>query len=139
MTSNDEPDEEEFEPELCDLCGAVVSDGSEFYGLAPDSSVVHSENPKFNGKRWLTACSREHLAGLVEQYKHRPFVDEELWAGKIARAMDQHDGRISTEELMATTGLDQDQIERAVQWQNLEFLRWRHQFGHGEGPGSAEE
>ncbi|MFC4517982.1 hypothetical protein [Streptomyces ehimensis] len=42
-------------------------------------------------------------------------MDEELWAGKIARAMDPHAGRISTEELMAETGLDQDRIERAVQ------------------------
>ncbi|NUK86153.1 hypothetical protein [Streptomyces lunaelactis] len=39
-------------------------------------------------------CSREHLAELVEQHKRRPFVDAELWAGKIARVKDQHpDGR----------------------------------------------
>ncbi|MFI0742454.1 hypothetical protein ACH4PU_30910 [Streptomyces sp. NPDC021100] len=138
--SDDEggPDEELGEDgvgaELCDLCGAVITDDSELYALVPDSSVIHSEDAKFDGKRFLTACSREHLAELVEQYKQRPFVEEELWAGKIGRAIEQHGGRVSAEELMAETGLDQSQIDRAVQWQNEEALRWRQRFGGGDEP-----
>lgn len=34
------------------------------------------------------------------------------------------------------TGLAPDQIEARVTWQNLEFLRWRQQFGD-DGPESS--
>ncbi|MFF6776448.1 hypothetical protein ACFY8W_23195 [Streptomyces sp. NPDC012637] len=46
-------DEGEVLPELCDLCGTVIRDSEEWDALVPDSSVIHSENPKFDGKRWL--------------------------------------------------------------------------------------
>ncbi|MFJ2875521.1 MULTISPECIES: hypothetical protein [unclassified Streptomyces] len=128
----DPDDEGEVLPELCDLCGTVIRDGGEWDALVPDSSVIHEVDPQFDGKRWLSACSREHLAELVEQYKHRPFVEAELWAGKIGRAIEQHRGEISEEDLARETGLTPEQIEAGVMWQNVEFLRFKRQQG-GDG------
>jgi hypothetical protein len=66
-------------------------------------------------------------------------LDAELWAGKIARAMQQHPGGISEEAMSRETGLTPAQIELGVLWQNLGFLRWQQQFGgNDDGPGSAE-
>lgn len=72
----------------------------------------------------VVGCTKEHLADLVEQYKRRPFIEAELWAGKIARALQKYEGRINEEDLAEETGLTPDQIEAGVTWQNIEFLRW---------------
>ena len=87
-----------------------------------------------DGKRMVVGCTQEHLRELVEQYKRRPFVDAELWVGKIDRVMQQHPEGISEEDLAEATGLDLGQIEAGVMWKNLEFLRWRRQFGETDGP-----
>jgi hypothetical protein len=42
------------EPELCDLCGVVIRDDSQVYGLVPDPGCD-------GGQRLITACSQEHL------------------------------------------------------------------------------
>jgi hypothetical protein len=90
---------------------------------------------KFDGKRMVVGCTKEHLAELVEQYKHRPFAGAELWSGKIARALQKYEGQINEEGLAEETGLTPDQIEAGVTWQNLEYLRWREQFGENDpGP-----
>jgi len=136
VTDSSEPGsgvEGEGQPELCDLCGAVVSDSTEWYALVPDSSSIHAVDAKFDGKRMVVGCTKEHLAELVEQYKHRPFIEPQLWAGKIARALDKYGGQISEEDLARETGLAPDQIEAGVTWQSIEFLRWREQFGE-DGP-----
>ncbi|MDF3291533.1 hypothetical protein [Streptomyces silvisoli] len=133
MTDSGEPDEGEALPELCDLCGTEVSDETEVYALVPDSSVIHSHDPKLDGKRRLAACSRGHMAALVEVYKQRPFVDAELWAGKIGRAVEAHRGRISPEELAEETGLTEAQIELEVLWQSLDALRWHQRFEKSDG------
>ncbi|MGX5185744.1 hypothetical protein ACWKT5_23705 [Streptomyces avermitilis] len=141
MTDREEPnlgDEDKALPELCDLCGAVVADATEWYSVVQDSSVVHSVDPRLDGRRMVVGCSREHLTQLIEQYKDRPFVDAELWAGKISRAIDTHGGRISSEELTAETGLTEAQVKLGVLWQNLGALRWHQQFGGGS-PESTEE
>lgn len=36
----------EPQPELCDLCGTVVSDSTEWYALVPDSSSIHAVDAK---------------------------------------------------------------------------------------------
>ncbi|MET8957622.1 hypothetical protein ACWEO4_45925 [Streptomyces sp. NPDC004393] len=133
MTDNGEPGEGEVRPELCDLCGAEISGQAEVHALVPDSSVIHGHDPKLDGKRWLSACSPEHLAALLDVYKQRPFVDVELWAGKISRAVEAHRGRISPEELAEETGLTQAQIELGQSWQNLDALRWHRRFGKADG------
>jgi hypothetical protein len=134
VTDDEKPDiGEETGPELCDLCGAVVADSTELYALVPDSSAVHAVDPKFDGKRMVVGCSREHLTELVEQYKRRPFVDEELWAGKIVRAMRKYpERRISEQDLARETGLAPDQVERAVDWQNAQVREWREKYGRDD-------
>ncbi|MEJ8654723.1 hypothetical protein WKI65_43495 [Streptomyces sp. MS1.AVA.3] len=138
MTDSREPNAGEILPELCDLCGAAITDQSEVYTVVRDSSAIHAHDPKLDGKRWLTACSRDHMAALVDQYKQRPFVDAELWAGKIDRAVEAHGGKISPEVLAEETRLTHSQIELGVLWQNLGALRWHQRFGKGDGPTSAE-
>ncbi|GGX55570.1 hypothetical protein [Streptomyces noursei] len=118
--TDSEPDdgaEDEARPELCDLCGTVVSDSTQWYALVRDSSSIHAVDAQFDGKRMVVGCTKEHLAELVKQYKHRPFVDAELWAGQIARALQKHEGRISEEDLAEGTGLTPDQIEAGATWQ----------------------
>ncbi|MGW0825288.1 hypothetical protein [Streptomyces sp. NPDC002845] len=73
---------------------------------------------------------------IVDQYKHRPFIEPQFWAGKIARALQKHGGRLSEEDLAEETGLTPEQIEAGVTWQSLEYLRWREQFGD-DGPGAS--
>ncbi|MFI5752434.1 hypothetical protein ACIBBE_42810 [Streptomyces sp. NPDC051644] len=134
----DDGDEDEAHPGLCDLCGAVVSDSTEWYAVVKDSSAIHAVDATFDGKRMVVGCSREHLAELVEQYKRRPFTDAELWAGKIGRVMQQHPDGISENDLAEETGLDPGQIELGVLWQNVDFLRWNARFGKRDGPESDE-
>ncbi|MEU8975899.1 hypothetical protein AB0D11_43105 [Streptomyces monashensis] len=133
----DETDEEAPQPELCYLCGAVVDDSTEWCAIVPDSSSIHAVDPKLDGKRMVVGCTKEHLAELVEQYKQRPFVDAELWAGKIARVMQQHPEGVSDKEMSRETGLKPAQIELGVLWQNLEFLRWRQEFGDDDPESSS--
>ena len=117
MDQGDEPSEEEPVPELCDLCGVAISNGAAAYSLVPDSSVLHARDPNLDGQRVLVACSPDHLGELQERYRQRPFVNEELWAGKIGRATQDHPFGISEKELVEATGLNLLQIERAVAWQ----------------------
>jgi hypothetical protein len=42
------------EAELCDLCGIVITDDSQVYGLVPDAGCD-------GGQRLITACGEEHL------------------------------------------------------------------------------
>ncbi|MCL3999049.1 hypothetical protein [Streptomyces lavenduligriseus] len=140
--TDSEPDvvgEDDAQPELCDRCGAVIDDGSELYAVVRDSSVVHAHDPKLDGGRMIVACSREHLRDLQEQYRQRPFVDAELWAGKIYRAMDEHPAGMSEEELVEATGLTPAQIELGVLWQNLGALRWHQRSGQGGDAGTTDE
>ncbi|MFE7525456.1 hypothetical protein ACFU7Y_07020 [Kitasatospora sp. NPDC057542] len=85
MSETEEQDE--ALPELRDLCGTVISDGSEYHALVRDSSVTHRTDPRLDGKRFITACSPEHGRQLIEQYQDRPFVEAELQAGKTGRAL----------------------------------------------------
>ncbi|MFC7344499.1 hypothetical protein [Saccharopolyspora griseoalba] len=113
--------------ELCDWCGTVITDGSELYSFARDSSVIHSRNPRFDGHRFLTACGHEHMQQLIEQYHQRLFVEAELWAGKIERAIKQHPGqRIDDATLVELTGLTVDQIHQGIDYQNKQVREfWR--------------
>ncbi|MEU6184189.1 hypothetical protein [Streptomyces coeruleorubidus] len=115
-------EDEAAEPELCDWCGAVIEDGSELYAIVWDSSVVHAHDPRYDGARMVVGCAREHLQLVQEQYRQRPFVDAELWAGKIERVLDKHPEGISQEELCRLTGLNPAQIELGVLWQDVHFL-----------------
>ncbi|MEU7895683.1 hypothetical protein AB0B45_22865 [Nonomuraea sp. NPDC049152] len=111
--------------ELCDWCGTVISDGTEIHGLAPDSSMIHASIPGFDGRRFLTACNHEHLVALYEHYRRRPFVDEELWAGKIARALNGTAEELTIEDLTDATGLSREQVERCMAWLEAQLHRPR--------------
>lgn len=55
------------EPEVCELCGALITDGSQRYGLVPDPSARYSLKPEWNGQRFVVACSVEHMKELYRR------------------------------------------------------------------------
>ncbi len=107
-------------PELCDVCGALVAAGELAVLRVLDSSAV-AEDARLDGERLLRACGEPHLARLAADYQLRPFVPEELWAGQVTRAV-RLLGPLDEEELyervVAMTGLDEEQLMRAVAWQD---------------------
>ncbi|MGW5688994.1 hypothetical protein [Nonomuraea sp. NPDC003754] len=107
----------------CMWCGTKVADGSELFSVAPDSSMVHASDPTWDGHRVLIACSPEHLAVLQEHYRRRPFVDEELWAGKLARALEGVDCTPPLAELTEATGLSLEQLQRCLAWIDTQLHR----------------
>lgn len=127
MDDGDEPggNGKRLHPEQCDLCGATISSGSGVYARVQDSSVVHGSDPALDGQRFLTACSPDHLGELQERYRRRPFVNEELWVGKVGRALREHPFGMSEEQLVEATGLNLLQIGRAVAWKKERTRRWR--------------
>ncbi|GIG56700.1 hypothetical protein Lfu02_10720 [Longispora fulva] len=105
--------------ELCDVCGRVITDGSQRYALVPDSSAVHESTSRFDGSRLLTGCDAAHLASLVREYERRPYVAAELWAGQITRALHAASpASLTVAQLGEATGLSAEQIEAAVAWNN---------------------
>lgn len=113
-------------PELCDLCGAVVGDDTELYALLPDSSAVHARDPALDGKRLVSACCKQHLDELAEQYRRRRFVEAEQWAGKVLRAVEANPGQhVDDAFLSAETGLTAAQIHAGIAWHNKRARRIR--------------
>jgi len=122
---------EQDEPELCDFCGTVITDQTELHTLVPDSSAVHASAPNFDGQRLLTSCTDDHMQRLVERYGARPFVDEELWAGKILRAVAGNPGKYIDDPFLAKeTGLTVAQIHAAITWHNERARAVRERRGH---------
>ncbi|MFD0258940.1 hypothetical protein ACFVH7_11795 [Kitasatospora indigofera] len=94
----------------------------------PDSSAV-AEDARLDGERLLRACGEQHLARLAVDYRLRPFVPEELWAGQITRAvrlLGPLDEEEMYERVVTMTGLDEEQLMRAV----------ARQDSHGHPPGA---
>ena len=118
-------------PELCDLCGAIVVEGGEVFDLVPDSSSVFAGRCEFDGWRLVTGCSREHVDMLVEEYRRRPFVEEEQWAARIERALERHGGDLSADHLAEATGLARHEIDRAIAWLNARPRDWRGRCDNG--------
>ncbi|MEU9130580.1 hypothetical protein AB0D08_21190 [Kitasatospora sp. NPDC048540] len=106
--------------ELCDQCGTLVPIGDAVGLRVPDSSAVTAE-ARFDGERLLRACCESHLFQLADFYHRRPFVKEELWSGQITRAVGEL-GPLDEDEMyervMAVTGLDEEQLMRAVAWRD---------------------
>jgi hypothetical protein len=111
-------------PELCDLCGVLVTNGTERYAFVPDSSVIHPSDPALDGERLVVACCADHMGRLRVEAAARPFVEAELWARKLLRAVEDagEAGRtgVSVEELRQATGLTGEQIRTAVEWMKRE-------------------
>ncbi|MEW2512702.1 hypothetical protein [Streptomyces sp. NPDC046870] len=104
--------------DLCDLCAATFTEGEAVRGYVPDSSSASPDNDWFDGLRLITACGEAHFAIVREIYGHRPFTYEELWAAKITRALTCGPPVLGLEELGCRTGLQPEEIGRAIAWHN---------------------
>ncbi|MCX5446433.1 hypothetical protein [Streptomyces nigrescens] len=104
--------------------------------LVRDSSFLHPYDPDLDGLRRLGACGPAHLRELQQLYRQRPFVKEELWAGKIARAL-RTQPDLNEGELADVTGLNYIQIERSLTWESERFLREQTSPNEYEGPAGA--
>lgn len=104
--------------ELCDLCAATFPAGEAVREYVPDSSSAHATRDWCDGLRLLTACREEHLEELREAYRRRPFVQEELWAAKISRALTAGPPALTLTQLACRTGLHAPEIRRAIAWHN---------------------
>ncbi|MEW2296309.1 hypothetical protein ABZ719_27060 [Streptomyces sp. NPDC006743] len=104
--------------ELCDLCALTFPADEAVRGYVPDSSAVHPTEDWFDGLRLVTACGEAHFAAVQERYRHRPFVQEELWAAKIDRALSGGTPVLTMGQLGCRTGLHAPEIRRAIAWHN---------------------
>jgi hypothetical protein len=104
--------------ELCDLCARTFPADEAVRGCVPDSSSVHPTQDWFDGLRRVTACGEAHLGVIREAYARRPFVEEELWAAKIARVMMSGPPVVTMVRLACRTGLHEPDIRRALAWHN---------------------
>ncbi|MGX1759798.1 hypothetical protein ACWIG5_23310 [Streptomyces lydicus] len=120
-------------PRVCELCGTAIHRTSQVSGRVRDSSWIHPYDSEQDGERLLAACSPGHLDQLRQRYRRRPFVKEELWAGKIDRAL-RAQPDLDEEELADVTGLNFIQIEHALTWESERFLEERAARGGHEGP-----
>ncbi|MFB7908308.1 hypothetical protein ACFC1T_17910 [Kitasatospora sp. NPDC056076] len=130
MTAEDRAWAADFEPcDICDLCGEVVGDDDLLGALVPDSSAVYGTDPALDGKRVLTACTVDHLAVLVEQYRARPFVAEELWAAKVRRAVAEVAPPVPLSLLAKLSGISEQEALRGIYWHNARAREWRARYG----------
>ncbi|MCW5252631.1 MULTISPECIES: hypothetical protein [unclassified Streptomyces] len=113
--------------ELCDLCADIFPESEAVRGYVPDSSAAHATNDWYDGLRLITACCDEHFDVVKDDYRHRPFVEEELWAAKVARALTTGPPELSMDQLAGRTGLHEPQIRRAIAWHN-ERMRQQHRM-----------
>lgn len=131
----DDPLRDDPDPsELCDACGTVITDETDgIFALVPDSSALHAIDPGLDGRRVLIACSLDHLAELVDEYRHRPYAVDELWAGKVCRALEENGGSLSLPAIAAASRLSEAQVERGVDWHNARARDWQRHFGDPPG------
>jgi hypothetical protein len=99
----------------CSWCGARITRHQEQYAVLWDSSAIHPTEAGMDGRRLLAACGSEHVRLL--RASARPWVDEELWAGRLARAERGGHGRpTSTHALAHRAGISVEQMQRALAW-----------------------
>ncbi|MEU0112601.1 hypothetical protein ABZ137_02450 [Streptomyces bobili] len=101
---------------LCDLCAMVLPADEAVWEYVPDSSAAHPTLDWWDGLRLLTACGEPHLGRLREEYRRRPFVQEELWAAKIGQALAGGSPALTLVQLACRTGLHEPEIRRAIVW-----------------------
>jgi hypothetical protein len=104
--------------ELCDLCGRTFPEQEAVRGHVPDSSAAGPGDGWSDGLRRVTACSESHLDIVRERYRHRPYIQEELWAAKITRVLTSGPPFLALEQLACRTGLHEPEIRRAIAWHN---------------------
>ena len=128
MCDSDGPAADVPHPAVCDLCRTPLGSASEIFSVVPDSSFLHPCDPDRDGLRRVAACSPEHLGEIQQHYRRRPFVKQELWAGKIARALTSQPD-LDEQALVEATGLNLIQIQNSLVWESERSL----QEASGEG------
>jgi hypothetical protein len=115
------PEERELEASTdgeratCDWCGCRVARHGEQYAVLWDSSAIHPTEAGMDGRRLVVACGAEHVTAL--RATARPWIDEELWAGRLARAERGRRGRpTSAHGLARRAGISIEQMQRALVW-----------------------
>ncbi|HWC84364.1 MAG TPA: hypothetical protein VG756_30780 [Pseudonocardiaceae bacterium] len=84
--------------------------------LVPDSSVIHPEDPSFDGKREVHACGPAHLDELI-QGARKQWSDEQLWFGRLARASTMPGMRVvSLRRVGDRARLTEEALDRALAW-----------------------
>ncbi|MEV7189664.1 hypothetical protein [Kitasatospora sp. NPDC093102] len=115
--------------DLCDHCGRAVASADLLGAVVPDSSALHSTEPALDGKRVVLACSVDHLATLIEDYRHRPFVPEEQWAAKVCRTLARCDEPVPLSVVARLSGLSERQAADGVEWHNARAREWQRRYG----------
>jgi hypothetical protein len=97
----------------CGWCGRRIRRHEEQYAVLWDSAAIHPTEAEIDGRRLIAACGAEHVA--TPRAAARPWVDEELWAGRLARAERGRHGRPeSTHVLARRAGITIEQMQRAL-------------------------
>jgi hypothetical protein len=100
----------------CAHCGRPIPACRAQSALIPDSTVIHSHDPNFDGQRYVTACGSEHLQLLIDQ-AHRVWNDEQLWFGQLCRASNRPGmSGVVMAKLGEHAGLSADHLSRALAW-----------------------
>jgi hypothetical protein len=99
----------------CGWCGRRVPRHGEQYAVLWDSSAIHPTDAGMDGRRLVVACGAEHVAEL--RAAARLWVDEEFWAGRLARAERGRPGRPESAHVLARrAGITTEQMQRALAW-----------------------
>jgi len=70
---------------VCAVCGLRSAPGNVHGALLPDATVIDPQGRGRDGRRYVTACGREHLQLLIDRAR-RDWVAEQLWFGLLCRA-----------------------------------------------------
>lgn len=103
----------------CDGCQEVlvaVGAGDPYTDVLPDSSWIDPVDSDQDGRRPVTTCSRPCLDRVGARLASRPYATDELWAGKVFRAVMTRQRALGRAELELVTGLTTPQIRAAFTW-----------------------
>lgn len=107
----------------CEQCGTGLSGWLPVVAVMPDSSAVDPLHPERDGWRLLAACSEACLEALEERFRRRPFVAEELWAGKLMRVLRAHPQGALPLQLLHESGLAPTQMRAGFAWLDEQLRR----------------
>jgi hypothetical protein len=108
---------------LCDLCAAVIQDGTEQYATVLDSSAALPTATGVDGERRVVACTSTHLDELTSYYETRPYDEDELLAQIVLRARRRMGHEATLEDLAFMTRLSIVQTMRAMRWTSI-WMQW---------------
>jgi hypothetical protein len=99
----------------CGCCGRRITRHEEQYAVLWDSSAIHPTEAGMDGRRLVAACGADHVTTL--RATARPWVDEEFWAGRLARAERERPGLPELPHVLALRAeITVEQMQRALAW-----------------------